>query len=219
MDQSTRAFLYATSKLDAVTILSASWHIDMVQEYNMGFIGTAYTAAHEAMELLLKVYLREAKGWGEEETKGHDLGKLFMMWDHGDRLEAELEYQSETWRYLSRHGLKARDVRSICKAVYRGGLTECSFGAPAWYPEEVLSIKLDRLHDAVVNSASLGFIEAFLSREGSQRVFEGWRYLSEGRLEELGLTFHGPPIKMIVVARCLEGIVWRSVRKSPVLPS
>ena len=42
-------FTYATSKLDAAAMLSASSLSDMVGAYSLGFIGTAYTAAHEAM--------------------------------------------------------------------------------------------------------------------------------------------------------------------------
>ncbi len=73
------SFTYATSKLEAAAVLSASHVQDWVPAYNLGFIGIAYTAAHEAMELLLKLYLR--RGPGDLERKqawGHDLGDLFM---------------------------------------------------------------------------------------------------------------------------------------------
>lgn len=65
-----------------------------VPAYNLGFIGTAYTAAHEAMELLLKLYLK--RGPADPERKpawGHDLGELFMKWDEHGRTKAELTYQ------------------------------------------------------------------------------------------------------------------------------
>ena len=55
-------FTYATSKLDAAASLSASYHHDLSPSYNLGFISTAYTAAHEGMELLLKVYLNSSFG-------------------------------------------------------------------------------------------------------------------------------------------------------------
>ena len=47
------AMTYATSKLDAAGVLSASFLQDMCAPHNLGFIGTAYTAAHGSMELLL----------------------------------------------------------------------------------------------------------------------------------------------------------------------
>ena len=53
------AFTYATSKLDAAAVLSASYRPDMYQAHNLGFIGTAYTAAHEGMELLLRELVKK----------------------------------------------------------------------------------------------------------------------------------------------------------------
>ena len=55
----TAALAYAASKLDAAAVLSASHLQDMYQPYNLGFISAAYTAAHETMELLLKLYLKK----------------------------------------------------------------------------------------------------------------------------------------------------------------
>ena len=52
------AHTYATTKLAAAAVLSASYLPDMVPAYNLGFVGAAYTAAHEAVELLLKLYLQ-----------------------------------------------------------------------------------------------------------------------------------------------------------------
>lgn len=92
-DFDTEAFLYATSKLRAAAVLSAFYRHDMISPYNLGFIGTAYTIAHEAMELLLKVYLRRVLKFDENETRGHDLGELFMMWDTEGRNKAEIAYQ------------------------------------------------------------------------------------------------------------------------------
>ena len=85
-DRDAKAFTYATSKLDAAAVLSAS-HRQYI------FIGTAYTAAHEAMKLLLKVCLKEGAGIEPNEAWGHDLGELFMKWDANGRTEAELAYQ------------------------------------------------------------------------------------------------------------------------------
>ena len=84
---------YATAKLNAAAVLSASYLRDMYDPETLGFISTAYTAAHEAMELLLKLYLRRGLKKPEKKTQGHDLGKLFMMWDEERRTKAELEYQ------------------------------------------------------------------------------------------------------------------------------
>ena len=122
----TAAFTYATSKLDAAAVLSASHLLDMYQPQNLGFIGTAYTAAHEGMELLLKVYLKKGpKAIPREEAWGHDLGELFMKWDDQDRAKAELAYQdgvlgdlkanrinkaaSQATLNLDRHGLLPPD--------------------------------------------------------------------------------------------------------------
>ena len=74
----TKAFIYATSKLDAAAVMAASLGQDVIPAYNLGFVSAAYTTAHEAMELLLKVYLiRGPMALPREEVRGHDLGKLF----------------------------------------------------------------------------------------------------------------------------------------------
>ena len=86
-------FTYATSKLDAAASLSASYHHDLSPSYNLGFISTAYTAAHEGMELLLKVYLKRGSGFDFNKIRSHDLGELFMLWDKKMRTNAELAYQ------------------------------------------------------------------------------------------------------------------------------
>ena len=75
-------------------MLAASLRQDYLQAYNLGFVSTAYTAAHEAMELLLKLYLiRGPRALPREEAWGHDLGKLFAKWDEPGRVKAELTYQ------------------------------------------------------------------------------------------------------------------------------
>ena len=90
---SAAAFTYATSKLDAAALLSASYHHDLYPAQNLGFISTAYTAAHEGMELLLKVYLKRESRFDLNKIRRHDLGELFMLWDKEMRTNAELTYQ------------------------------------------------------------------------------------------------------------------------------
>ena len=97
MSSKTEDFTYAISKLDVATEISASYLSDSIQAYNLGFIGTTYTAAHEGMELLLKVYLKWNMG---KDVRGHDLGKLFMQWDEQGRTKTELAYQNGVWRDL-----------------------------------------------------------------------------------------------------------------------
>jgi len=97
MSSKTEDFIYAISKLEAAAEISASYLSDMINAYNLGFIGTTYTAAHEGMELLLKVYLKWSMG---KEVRGHDLGELFMQWDEQGRIKAELAYQNDVWRDL-----------------------------------------------------------------------------------------------------------------------
>ena len=71
-----------TAEADAAAVLSASHLQDMYQPYNFGFISAAYTAAHETMELLLKLYLKKGpRTIRRKEAWGHDLGELFMKWD------------------------------------------------------------------------------------------------------------------------------------------
>ena len=57
----------------------------------------------------------------------------------------------------------------------------------------------------------LGLIEAFLIREGTKAVFEGWRYLAEQTLERIGHVFHGPPAKMIEIGQSLARVAWTGV--------
>ena len=260
----TAVFTYATSKLDAAAVLSASHLLDMYQPQNLGFIGTAYTAAHEAMELLLKVYLQKGPpSMAREKTLGHNLGKLFMKWDDQGRTKAELAYQhgvledlevnrinsaaSQATLNLGPHGLLppdyserkaeyneafrqyhvtllhessptvrdvvgkldaalgARNITWLCKPMHEIKGFRCS--PEVWYPEELLSTEWGRFAKATKQGESLGFAEAFLKREGTKLVFEGWRYLGEMQLETADIVFHGPPAKMILMAQHLSDFV------------
>ena len=270
----TEAFIYATSKLNAAAVLSASYLSDMIGAYNLGSIGTVYTAAHEGMELLLKVYLKRGLGRGEKEVWGHDLGELFLQWDEQGRTTAELAYQSgvlndlkinrirpaaeqatlhlgphrelppdyserkaeyqEAYRQyqikLLHEGsptveevvkkldavLGARNITKLCKSAQADNIKGFPCGPEVWYPEEVLSTKWGRLVTAIKQDKSLGFVEAFLKREGTKEVFEGWRYLDEGKLKKAGMSFHGPPAKMIDIAQSLENVVWKALSQRPV---
>lgn len=265
----TEAFTYATGKLDAAAVLSASYLHDMYHAQNLGFIGAAYTAAHEAMELLLKVYLKRGLGMARGEAWGHDLGKLFMQWDEheqGHKARAELSYQRDVlsdlkmnrilrafqmtlqreynmedyrdWppglseeqvkekehQYLTeltRDGsatvheivgnldaiLGAKNIIELCKPAHAGEIRGFPCAPKVWYPEELLSTEWGRFATATQQGESLGFVEAFIKREGTKLVFEGWRYLDERKLEKAGIVFHGPPAKMIDIARSLESIV------------
>ena len=262
------AFTYATSKLDAAAALSASYRPDMYQAHNLGFIGTAYTAAHEGMELLLKVYLKRSLSMPREEAWGHDLGKLFMQWGQ-DRAKAELAYQSGVLNDLKMNRIRpaaeqatlnlgpnreppadfserkaeynaafrqyhvkllhegsptveevakkldvalgARNIVQLCNAVHESEIKGFSYDPKVWYPEELLSTEWGRFATATEQGESLGFVEAFLKREGTKLVFEGWRYLDERLLERTGIVFHGPPAKMIHIARSLESVVWKAL--------
>lgn len=262
------AFTYATSKLDAAAVLSASYRPDTYQAHNLGFIGTAYTAAHEGMELLLKVYLKRSLNMSREEAWGHDLGRLFMQWGQ-DRAKAELAYQSGVLNDLKMNRIRpaaeqatlnlgpnreppadyserqaeynaafrqyhvellhegsptvgevakkldaalgARNIVQLCNAVHESEIKGFSYDPKVWYPEELLSTEWGRFATATEQGDSLGFVEAFLKREGTRRVFEGWRYLDERLLERTGIVFHGPPAKMISIARSLESVVWEAL--------
>ena len=262
----TAAFAYATSKLDAAAVLSASHLQDMVHAYNLGFISAAYTAAHEAMELLLKVYLKRGPvAMARKEAWGHDLGKLFMKWDKQGRTKAELAYQngvlgdleanriyeaaSQATLNLGPHrelppdyseqkakydeafrrykvkllhddsptvrdvvgkldtALGLRNITRLCKPTHAEMIKGFPCNPEVWYPEELLSTEWGRFAQATRQGELLGFVEAFLKREGTKLVFEGWRYLDEMKLEKAGIVFHGPPVKMILMAQELSHVV------------
>ena len=265
------AFTYAISKLNAAAVLSASYRQDLFQAHNLGFIGTAYTAAHEGMELLLKVYLKRGLGREGQEAWGHDLGELFMQWKQG-RIKAELAYQSYVLEDLEMNRIRpaakratlnlgpnrelppdyrerkaeydeafrqyqvkllhensptvrevvssldvalgARKITRLCKPGHAGDIKGFPCAPEVWYPEELLFTEWSRFANATRQGESLGFIEAFLKREGTNKVFLGWRYLDEKKLEKEGIIFHGPPAKMIDMARSLEGLVWKALRSS-----
>ena len=266
---SMEAFAYATSKLSAAAVLSAAPHQDIYYAYNLGFIGTAYTATHEAMELLLKVYLKRGMGMVRNKVWGHDLGKLFMQWDEQGRTKAELAYQrgvlgdleanrivpaaSQATLNLGRHGdlphdyserkaeydeafrqyqvkllhedsptvrevvgnldaaLGARNITWLCKPAHAGEIKGFPCDPKVWYPEELLSLEWGRFANATRQGESLGLVEEFLKREGTEKVFIGWRYLDEKRLEKAGIVFRGPPAKMILMAQHLESVVLASI--------
>ena len=276
VDSVVEEFTYATSKLDAAAVLSASYRHDMVPMQNLGYIGTAYTAVHEAVELLLKLYLRRGPlNRSYEETHGHDLGKLYMEWDDHGRVDAELAYQRdelggiknrifgaasqavfkvdrwgtlppdyterqteylEAWRRyhekLLSEGhptvrdvvqrldseLGAKAVTSLCKPAFATEMKGYGWRPEVWYPDELLSLKWERLADAIRKEESLGLVEAFLKREGTGSVFVGWRYLGEKRLENEGIVFQGPPAKMIQIGRSLEGVIWKGLRSHSSAP-
>ena len=265
------AFTYAISKLNAAAVLSASYRQDRFQAHNLGFIGTAYTAAHEGMELLLKVYLKRGPGGEGQEAWGHDLDKLFMQWKQGCT-KAELTYQSDVLNDLKMNRIRpaaqratlnlgpnrelppdyserkaeydeafrqyyvkllhegsptvrevvssldvalgARNIARLCKPGHADDIKGFPCAPEVWYPEELLSTEWSRFANATRQGESLGFVEAFLNREGTKKVFMGWRYLDEKKLEKEGIVFHGPPAKMIGMARSLEGLVWKALRAS-----
>ena len=96
------AHTYATTKLAAAAVLSASYLPDMVAAYNLGFVGAAYTTAHEAVELLLKLYLqRGPQRLAARETWGHDLAELFGKWSDDGRRDAELAYQTRVFEDIT----------------------------------------------------------------------------------------------------------------------
>ena len=93
--EASEAFLYAKARLSAAGVLSASYLHDMIAPYNLGFMGAAYTAAHESVELLLKLYLRRGPpALPDEKSQGHDLADLFEKWGRNGRQRAEVAYQA-----------------------------------------------------------------------------------------------------------------------------
>ena len=217
---------------------------DDIPSYNEGFIGAAYTAAHEAMELLLKLYLRRGPGnVTPSDSRGHDLCMLFESWDCSARQKAELKYQRgiladldlnrisllspakklrlRRHRRPSKNGsltvrdaielldaeLPPRNISRLCPN-YADLLDGFAYPPEVWYPEELLSLQWGRFTTASQQGESLGLIRAFLNREGTAAVFEGWRYLSEMRLSKLGMKFDGPPAKMILIAQSLRYLIW-----------
>lgn len=263
------AFTYATSKLDSAAVLSAVYRHDAIPAHNLGFIGTVYTAAHEGMELLLKVYLRRTMNLDQNATRGHDLGELFMMWDEKGRTAAELAYQhgvaqdleaNRIWpatlkvamnvsppskilptdyserkieyekasrRYKAELLCEASptvgDVVSRLDAVlgprnitwlcpgYADEIQGHSWGPEVWYPRELLAMEWSWFTDAIRKDEPLGLVETFLKHEGTKDVFEGWRYQEEMKLHKGGVVFHGPPARMILIAKHLKHVVFKSL--------
>ena len=265
------AMTYAKSKLKAAAVLSAVYRHDMMPSYNLGFMGTAYTAAHEAVELLLKLYLRRGPvevPW--EKTRGHDLANLFRRWSPSARSTAEIAYQCDVLKDLGlnrisplvqretlnlgahrelppdfkQHEKKynnsyrqyksellyenaptvrevlqrldielgARNITRICR-TYADNIRGFSCAPETWYPEELLSMTWKKFENDTRNKKSMGLIEAFLKREGTKVIFEGWRYLSEQSLTRQGVVFYGPPAKMILIGRSLESVVWNGLKE------
>lgn len=239
-----QAFTFATGKLNAAALLSAAYRPDDIPSHNEGFISAAYTAAHEAMELLLKLYLRRGPGKVmPADSRGHDLCKLFEAWDWSARQKAELKYQREmladldlnrisllplaTKLRLRRYGrpsengsltvrdaielldaeLPPRNISRLCPN-YSDVLDGFTCPPEVWYPEELLFLPWERFTTASQKGESLGLIQAFLNREGTAVVFNGWRYLSEMHLSKLGMKFDGPPAKMILIAQSLRYLIW-----------
>ena len=106
--------------------------------------------------------------------------------------------------------LGAKNITEVCP-THGQGLQGFDCGPRVWYPEELLALPWDRLQHATERGEPLGLIEAFLVREGTKAVFEGWRYLAEQTLERIGHVFHGPPAKMIEIGQSLENVVWKGV--------
>ena len=104
--------------------------------------------------------------------------------------------------------LGPRNITWLCKPTYSDVTKGFPCNPEVWYPEELLSIEWGRFAKATRQDESLGFVEAFLKREGTKRVFEGWRYLDEMELEKAGIFFHGPPAKMILMAQHLSNFVF-----------
>ena len=266
------AMTFATSKLKAAAVLSAAYRHDMIPSYNLGFMGTAYTAAHEAVELLLKLYLRRGPTMVPlEKTYGHDLAKLFTCWCWSGRNTAEIAYQRDILGDLNLNrisilvqretlslgahgelppdfrqhekeydkayrqykfgllyknaptvrevlqrvdiGLGARKITRICP-TYTYEVPDYSCSPETWYPEELLSMTWQEFENDTRQQKSMGLIEAFLKREGTKEIFEGWRYLSEQKLTRQGVVFHGPPAKMILIGQSLESVVWNGLKES-----
>ena len=213
---------YATAKLNAAAVLSASYLPDMYDPQTLGFISTAYTAAHEAMELLLKLYLKRGPKKTVSEIKCHDLGKLFMMWDEKRRTEAELAYQrfvlddikkkrinktlrqyrkkllhegSPTVRDVLKNlddKLGARNITWLCELNYQRVIKGCPCKPEAYYPDKLLSVEWGRFAEATKQGSPLGVVEAFLKKEGTNSVFVGLRYLDEETPEKESIISDGP---------------------------
>ena len=104
------AHTYATTKLAAAAVLSASFQHDMVAAYNLAFVGAAYTTAHEAVELMLKLYMqRGPQRLPARATRGHDLAELFGKWSDDGRCNAELAYQTRVLEEIT--------FNRVCAAV------------------------------------------------------------------------------------------------------
>ena len=261
-------FTFATSKLAAAAIVAASFRVDAVPAQNLGFMGTAYSATHEATELILKIYLERCLSRNPRRFRDHHLGTMFDAWSSDDRDSAELAYQRKIRdelfeRFDSSDWVAAGvDPRETLPPDFYDSHTDCGFrvegcrnqslghtlsGAqvvrglddlldppninelcgsyatlvPGYprapehvYTSEFLGMKWKAFCVATEKQQSLGLIGALLHREGSNEIYQGWRYLAEGRLEALGETFHGPPGRMITVAQCLESYVWDRLESS-----
>ena len=106
------AHLYATARLSAAAVLSASYLHDMLAPHNLGFMGAAYTAAHESVELFLKLYLRRGPpALPDEESRGHHLPALFEKWGRDGRQRAEVAYQANVLGDLSLNRLSPARAR------------------------------------------------------------------------------------------------------------
>ena len=252
----------------AASIVAASYRHDAVLAHNLGFMGTAYSATHEATELILKIYIAKCLGGNPREFRDHHLGRMFDAWANEDREGAELAYQKEV-----RDGLVGRfqraswaaaglDVGGVLpsdfderRSVYEarvadwrkqllgktpsagevvseldrllgvpnirelcGPYATSSPGYPRApehvYTSEFLEMEWRVFCAATEKGESLGLVRALLHREGSSDVFQGWRYLAEGRLADVGVTFHGPPGRMIRIAQCLDRYVWDRLETS-----
>lgn len=146
------AHIYATTKLAAAAVLSASFRRDMVAAYNLAFVGAAYTTAHEAVELLLKLYLqRGPQRLPAKATRGHDLAELFGKWSNDGRRNAELAYQTRILEEIT--------FNRVC-AVVDGRFTAASDGR---LPPDIHdpAKEYDRVHRETVTA---------LLREGSPNV-------------------------------------------------
>ena len=103
--------------------------------------------------------------------------------------------------------LGPRNITRLCNPTHAEMIKGYPCNPEVWYPKELLSTEWVRFAQATRQGESLGFVEAFLKREGTKLVFEGWRYLDEMKLEKAGIVFHGPPAKMILMAQQLRGVV------------
>ena len=108
--------------------------------------------------------------------------------------------------------LGARNITTLCNPTYVGEIKGYLYNPSVWYPKELLSMEWGRFANATRQGESLGFVKAFLEREGTEFVFEGWRYLDETKLETAGIVFRGPPAKMILMAQELERVVFDGIQ-------